>query len=70
MTDWAVITTSPYGGRPAYAYYAFDESADDQAGKPFDEQTARQLAANINQFHQTRGWAYALPLQQTLQPGV
>lgn len=54
-----------------HAYGSFDSSADAQAGVPFDEVTARGLADSINGFTETSGVkAMALPLEQTLQPGV
>lgn len=67
--DWIVYTYDQKS--ECHAYYAYDNSADDQAGVPFTQQDAEELAANINQFNATSGvHAMALPLEQTLQPGV
>lgn len=68
MQHWIVVVTD--GSKPTEAYGAYNNSADAQAHKPFDQQTAEGLAANLNQFMQTRGFAVALPLAETMQPGV
>lgn len=64
---WVVVTTNT---DPPHAYGAYNDSADEQAHKPFDEQTAKELAASINEFETTLGSATAMPLEETMQPGV
>jgi hypothetical protein len=56
--------------KPADVFYAFDQTADAKAFKPFDRQTATELADNINTFTQTSGHAWAMPLKLAPQPGV
>jgi hypothetical protein len=73
--QWIVYTYSTVAGKAVcHAYGSFDNSADAQAGVPFTQEVATELAANINGFSGTGGappiTAMALPLEQCEQPGI
>jgi hypothetical protein len=66
--QWIVNT---YRGTEFHAYGSFNQTADADADKPFDQATAEALASNINSMTATSGIeAMALPLEQATQPGV
>jgi hypothetical protein len=71
--QWIVYTYQVGGNGESvcHAYGSYDSSADAQADVPFTQETATALASNINGFSGTSGvHAMALPLEQTVQPGV